>query len=404
MTKEKNPDRLRVGDRVTIYPRGKKAIWCADFWQDGRHCRQSLETANMKFALERARKIEVELVSGVYEQPPREVAIAQAFEDYVRYLETENRSRTTVVKYRGIFRTLMSFLVSLRVTRLHQFATVHFDRFRAERKKDHHPRTMYTEGVVIKQFFKWCKSRKLIRENPIADYKLVRPPLVPKEGPSLQQVNSILAASRGVFMIMLAVLAFTGMRSGELQRLRKEDLDLAGNWIHVISRSGAETKTRHSRRVPIHPRLAALLRKLTKSQGPWLFCAVPSRRYPNGDHWLNPKKLNDRFTALVRKLGMPLGRDTGYTIHSLRHSFETIAVNAGIPQRVIDTWLGHHADKSMAAVYYKLKDEDSQEFMNRLPFESRKPAAAAASKEVANEGYQTEDQESSSPRSPIPSA
>ena len=41
-------DRIRVGDRVSIYPRGKKKIWCADFWRDGKHCRMSLETANKR--------------------------------------------------------------------------------------------------------------------------------------------------------------------------------------------------------------------------------------------------------------------------------------------------------------------------------------------------------------------
>jgi len=43
-------------------------------------------------------------------------------------------------------------------------------------------------------------------------------------------------------------------------------------------------------------------------------------------------------------------------------------VNAGIPQRVIDTWLGHRSDKSMAAVYYRLRDEESQSFMAKVPF------------------------------------
>lgn len=52
------PDRVRVGDRVTIYPRGKKKTWCADFWREGLHCRQSLGTANKKVALRRAMKLE----------------------------------------------------------------------------------------------------------------------------------------------------------------------------------------------------------------------------------------------------------------------------------------------------------------------------------------------------------
>jgi hypothetical protein len=59
--------------------------------------------------------------------------------------------------------------------------------------------------------------------------------------------------------------------------------------------------------------------------------------------------LNEDFLAIVKELNLPAGRFEGFTLHSLRHSFETIAVNAGIPQRVVDTWLGHRSDQSMAA-------------------------------------------------------
>lgn len=84
----------------------------------------------------------------------------------------------------------------------------------------------------------------------------------------------------------------------------------------------------------------------------------PSDTYPAGDHWVNVKKLNEDFQAAVRKAGLPAGRDRGFTLHSLRHFFETHTVNANIPQRVIDAWLGHGADKSMAAVYYRLSDTE----------------------------------------------
>jgi integrase len=64
-------------------------------------------------------------------------------------------------------------------------------------------------------------------------------------------------------------------------------------------------------------------------------------------------------------------------IHSLRHFFETFTVNAGVPQRAVDAWPGHHSDKSMAAVYYRLRDEDSQAFMAKVPFGAGEPAADA---------------------------
>lgn len=242
---------------------------------------------------------------------------------------------------------------------------------------------MYNDGILIKQLMKWAKSRKLIRENPIADYKMVKPPLVPKEGPGLAEIDSILAAVKDPLRTILAMLAFTGMRSGELQRLRKEDVDFTENWIHIVSRTGAETKTRRSRKVPIHPRLRTVLENHRRPPGPWFFGAGASRKYPAGDHWISTKHLNEAFLEVLKRLKLPTGRKDGFTIHSLRHSFETITVNAVIPQRMVDTWLGHHADKSMAAVYYKPKDEDSQRFMKQVPF-GASPTAGAEVKENAS--------------------
>ena len=59
--------------------------------------------------------------------------------------------------------------------------------------------------------------------------------------------------------------------------------------------------------------------------------------------------------------------------HSLRHSFETTRVNTSIPQRVVDTWLGHRSDTSMASVCYRLSDADSQRFISQVPFGADQP-------------------------------
>lgn len=56
-------------------------------------------------------------------------------------------------------------------------------------------------------------------------------------------------------------------------------------------------------------------------------------------------------------------------------------MNAGIPQRVIDSWLGHSSDKSKTAVYYRLRAEVSQAPMGKLPFGTGDLAADAGMKE-----------------------
>jgi site-specific recombinase XerD len=89
----------------------------------------------------------------------------------------------------------VAYLAGHHVSRLGQVTAGHFDRFRAERRDERHRKTLYNGGVIIKQLFKWAKTRKLIADNPLADVRLDKPPLEPKEGPSLAQVDALLAAA-----------------------------------------------------------------------------------------------------------------------------------------------------------------------------------------------------------------
>src|SRR4051812_39962223 len=59
------PKRIAVGLHVSIYARGKKRIFTACFHRDGIHCRQSLDTCNLKVAKELAARLEQELTRGV---------------------------------------------------------------------------------------------------------------------------------------------------------------------------------------------------------------------------------------------------------------------------------------------------------------------------------------------------
>jgi integrase len=363
---------------VTIFARGKKKIWCADFWFEGKHHRQSLGTRSRKQAVRRAVRLDADLLSGKYQaqRPAASTTVRQAVENYLAYLRTEGRARKTLVRYQGELYALRDFLERHQATRLAQLTPLLFDRFRAERKADHSLRTLYHEGVVAKQFCEWCRVRKLLVVSPLVDYRLRKPEVEPKGGPSLEQVNRILAASKEPRTTQLAALAFAGIRSGQLRLLRPEDMDLEGGWITINPVEGAKTK--RTVRVPIHPRLRAFLEKLPKRPRPWLFTERASRKYPDGDHWLNTKRLNEDFMKLLQKLGMPAGQETsGFTIHSLRRFFRTFVTNAGVPREVVDSWLGHRSDRSMASVYYKLSDEVSLKFMREVPFGIGVPAADA---------------------------
>lgn len=382
-------DRIAL-DNVYLVRRGKRGRWTAEFSLHGRHCRRSLRTGNLKIARERAAKLARDLAAGEYRAAPAAVTIADAVRRYLAFKSDEHRKPKTLVKYTTELHRFESFSRDRGVRMLNQVSAGLHDRYREMQNKELDRYTVYNLAVILKGFLKWCVSRDLIARNPLDAVRLAKPVRIPKFAPSLQDIDKLLGAADQTLASMIAVLAFTGMRSGELQMLRDEDVDVAGGWIHIISRDEWSTKTGLSRKLPIHPRLVAYLRQQVPTKRDYFFTAAPSKKYPNGNHCINTKHLNERVRRLAARLGMSVGRaDDGLVVHSLRHFFETHCVNAGIPQRVIDTWLGHRGDRSMASVYYRLSDAESQSFMLKVPFGVAELSATMAQSDAGAKGHAT---------------
>jgi integrase len=376
---DSNEDRIRIGDHVTIYPRGKKAIWTADFWQNGKHNRQSLKTRNLRIARQRAIHLENQLQHGLSPMQPKikRISIRQAANDFLAYQLTEGRRSKTRTKYDGLFKKLSAFAGKEGVTEICDLDLSLLDRFRAARAEKVGKRSLHNDGVGLKFFLSWCADRQLIGANPLAGRKFRRPKTIPRGGPTLEMVDLVLANAPERLLPIIALLAFTGRRAGDCQHLRPGDVDFKNNWIHVVSRPGAETKSGNSRDIPIHARLRSILEKLPKQSGDWFFTAPASKKYPAGGHHVNMKHANEDFQKILKKLDIPAGKkDGGFTLHSLRSFFKTFCVNAGIPREVVDYWQDHVGERSNAGdTYYLLDPAKSQEFMKRVPFGAGNPAA-----------------------------
>lgn len=296
------------------------------------------------------------------------VNISTATEDFITYHRTEGRRQKTLVKYQGILKRFIEFAAKADVTQLARADLSFVEKYRTFRQPDLSKKSMSNEGGLLKSFFGWCVERGLIPTNPLANRKFPSPAAKPRGGPALEQINEILTAAPEVRRLLIAVAAFGGVRIGEIARLRVEDVDFHGNWIHVVSRSGFETKSGDNWKVPLHPRLRTMLKCVPLGTAGWFFTAQPSRVYPQGDHHISPKRVNEDFIKVLESLDIPAGRDRGFTFHSLRSSFKTICINAGVPGEVVDIWQNHAPDRAASHVYYKLSDSDSQRFIRTVPF------------------------------------
>jgi integrase len=128
---------------------------------------------------------------------------------------------------------------------------------------------------------------------------------------------------------IILVASYTGMRQGELFKLKAQDVDLSQGLIHVGGRPGFTTKAGNYRALPIHDRIKDVLADRMANASPNVHLL--------GDEWRDPDQLRRAFNK-VRKY---IGKDESYVFHSLRHSFATWAVDADVSIRVIQDLLGH---------------------------------------------------------------
>jgi integrase len=375
MNRNTHNEKTRVGLRVTIAPRGKKRIFVADYHHWGQHRRKSLKTTVKKVAVRKAMELEHELENGTHvhksAEPLKEVTtlpITQATADFITYLKTEGRRRKTLTKYEGGLRIFAEYVAGQGIDCIEAVDLPLVDGYRAFRKPSLSERSMSNEGSDLKRFFAWCLKRGLMRQNPLAEEKYKRPQVESRGGPTLEQIDTILKAAPPARRAVIAVGAFAGVRIGEIARLRVEDVDFENNRLHIVSRPGFETKTGQSWKVPLHARLRSILQRVPHGKEGWFFTAQPSRKFPDGGHNISTKHVNEDLIKLLKTLDIAAGRGVGFTFHSLRSSFKTICIHAGIPREVVDVWQNHAPDRAASHVYYKLSAEESQRFMRMVPF------------------------------------
>lgn len=156
----------------------------------------------------------------------------------------------------------------------------------------------------------------------------------------------------------IRLLAYTGMRIGEMLALRVGDVDTAARRIRIArtwsdGENGLELvkpKSGKSRSVAYPAFLSDLLRSLTEGRpaDEWLLLS------PRGCAW-NVRNWRRRvWMPALQAAGLD---EAGVTIHSLRHTFASWAIAAGCDVKTLQAQLGHASAAITLDVYAGLWPE-----------------------------------------------
>jgi site-specific recombinase XerD len=161
------------------------------------------------------------------------------------------------------------------------------------------------------------------------------------------EVVQLFAAARpGVERMLLQTDYALGLRVSELIRLRAEDLDSRRLVVQVHAGKGGK-----DRLVPLSPKLLEELRAYWRQDRParWLF---PGQK--PGAH-----RSAASVQRLVRRVAVRAGLTKPITVHTLRHSYATHQLEAGLDLLTLQRVLGHQRLQT-TAVYVHLTTRQLQ--------------------------------------------
>ena len=162
---------------------------------------------------------------------------------------------------------------------------------------------------------------------------------------SVEEVGRILnCVHHQRYRVCLTLIYACGLRLLEGVRLRVAEIDGERKMLHLHHGKGGK-----DRYVPLPPACLKMLRRhwQTHRNPVWLFPALRMGRQANQP--MNESALQRAFRAALKESGVRKKA----TVHTLRHSYATHLLEAGVNLRIIQSCLGH-ASPTATAIYTHL--------------------------------------------------
>ena len=140
------------------------------------------------------------------------------------------------------------------------------------------------------------------------------------------------------YRVCLSTIYGCGLRISEGTRLRVDEIDSGRNQLHL-----KRSKGKKDRRVMLPERVLTNLRHhwCTHRHPVWLF---PGRPLSETSAPMCTSSVRKAFRAALASSGV----HKAATVHTLRHSWATHMLEAGVHLRVIQQWLGHRSPRTTA--------------------------------------------------------
>lgn len=284
------------------------------------------------------------------------------FEAYLRHVTRRNRRPRTL---QSLFTSIVFFLGMIKgsgKTRLEEITRGDVEAF-IEREQDRGIKitTIRTKLVSILSFLRYWMEEGIV--SPEVFFRRIRlqmPERLPRamESDDVQKFLSVIDHTRDRAMIL--VLLRTGMRIGELLSTKMTDIHLKERRIEIYEGE----KNRLGRVVYLSKDAICALEAWFRERIQWQEHVFYG--YGKMNKRMCYSAARTRFMRYIQKAGL---MHKGYTVHTLRHTFATELLNAGMRLECLQVLLGHRGieeTRRYARLTDKTREEDYFTAMSRI--------------------------------------
>ncbi|MFN6558613.1 MAG: tyrosine-type recombinase/integrase [Nostoc sp. ChiSLP01] len=218
--------------------------------------------------------------------------------------------------------------------------------------------------------YQWLDVRRyLVRPEDFPKIEKRLPRYIPEE--VMQQLNQYLDDLAEPIIRMVLVLQECGMRISELVNLSFDCLlqDKSGDWFLKYY----QFKMKKEITIPISREVVRVIQEqqryirkhFTQEEFNYLFCANVGAVRPNfipSPHVMMRKTLPNHLNRLAKRRNIcdNSGNLWHFQNHQFRHTVGTRMINNGVPQHIVQRYLGHES-ADMTAVYAHIHDQTMKE-------------------------------------------
>lgn len=259
------------------------------------------------------------------------VSLRDAHQQFIGHLKSKSRASATILAYGKDIEQLVNYLDTLSKTDPKSVETADLNSFMEKLAKESYtPKSISRKTNSTKTFFKFLKTSNLIDTDPATNLEHPKFENKPPRILTKLEYRALRDAARADtrMIAVIELLLQTGIRIGELAKLRVEDIDLENLTVHV-----PPFEDTRERMIPLNKGAAEAVKnylpKRAKTPNHALFVTKTGR----------PLLIRNIRTAIDRYFRV--AGIKGAKVNDLRHTWVAFQLQSGVPMTMVSKLAGH---------------------------------------------------------------